>query len=662
MPRFQGATYFTMKGGLNSEASPLNIPQQDAIDLSNVDINIDGSIERRRAIDFLGVDSQTGEFYLESEINDYNDKLDVPEIFLFNPIRDDGTIEKIVIVRFGGRMYYYDYSSPESLKNISQYIYQHSIDQAIVPTETGPVQYNTTFLADGNKLFIVNKKHAFGYIQYKDTPDPLKKFTWNSVFIRIRDNRVLDEDAPEPEKGEEPVYKSVIKNASILNEGWTTGCLQGSRIWLAGVGDRPNTLFFSQTISEGDEYGRMYQEADPYDPLDNLLVDTDGGTIAIAGAERIIALAPLGAGVLVFANNGVWAIGGQDGFRPTSYSINKISDAGIAGEKCWCSVEQQIVFFGHSNIYTVLLGTSIDTPEVQVIGDKIHNFYRNIPQYCLKGGRAVYNPEIKKVYFFVNFTKYTWFKLGKPEDASTMMRDALVLDVRLNAWTKYSLSSDPDGAKPAICAAALFDNGTIQETDVVDGGALVTDDGAVVTVQDLLATGSAIVTNLLFVKKSGTTFKMAFGELISSGLTDFSKSIDDAEDNASFITIAHQLFKDAAHRKFAPYIIPLFKRVESGVLDSNGVDITPGGCKYRVDWDWAVNSNSKKFGTLRNAYFPYKFTTSMFDGGDNGLEVVTSKLKIRGSGQVFKLHFESDGNKDFKLYGWQMMMYAKGRV
>lgn len=659
MPRFQGATYFTMKGGLNSEASPLNIPQQDAIDLSNVDINIDGSIERRRAVDFLGLDSQTQELYLESAISDYTGQLDVPEIFQFNPIRLNGTIEKVAVVRFGERVYFYDYTSPESLKNISQYHDTQNPDPAAVMFGSRPAQYNTTFLADGNKLFLINKRHIFGYFQYTDTTDPLEKFIWNEVDIQIRDNKHV---AEEPIEEEDPVYSSAIVNADEENKGWTTGCMQGSRLWLAGLGQKPNTLYFSQTIVDGDEYGKMYQEADPFDDFDNVLVDTDGGTIQITGAERIIALAPLGAGVMVFANNGVWAIGGQDGFRPTSYSINKISDAGIAGEKCWCAVEQQLVVFGRTNIYTVLLGTSIDTPEVQIIGDKIHNFYKGIPQYCLKGGRALYNPEEKKVYFFVNFKGYEWFKLHRDEGSSTMMRDALVLDVRLNAWTKYNLSADDEGVKPAICAAALFDNGAIQEVEITDGGTPVTDDGVVLVTQDPLATGSTITTNLLFVKRSGTSWKMAFGELITSGLTDFSKSAEDAENNPSFITIAHQLFKDAAHRKFAPYIIPLFKRIESGTLDANGVDITPGGCKYRVDWDWAVNSNSKKFGTLRDAYFPYKFTTSMFGGGDNGLEVVTSKLKIRGSGQVFKLHFESDGNKDFKLYGWQIMLHAKGRV
>ena len=630
MPRFQGATYFTMKGGLNSEASPLNIPQQDAIDLSNIDINIDGSIERRRGIDFIS------RAYLNSPIADYTGKMDVAGFTQFSPIKDDGEIAKFIVMRFGGQVHIYNYESPDLLKDT---------DAPLVSLTIAGISqdclYNTTWLPEGNKLFIINAGIPFGYIQYVDGPT----FTWVDVVPR---HRVNDETT------------STVTDLPVL--GWRTACTQGSRIWVAGVPTKPNTVFFSKTIVNGDEHGDFFQVADPFSATDNVLVDTDGGSIQLTGAERIIALAPLGAGVMIFANNGVWAIGGQDGFRPTSYSINKISDAGIAGEKCWCAVEQQLIFFGKSNIYTVLLGTSIDTPEVQIIGDKIHNFYRNIPQYCLSAGNAIYNSELKKVYFFTNFEGSEWFKSGKLNDSSTMLRDALVMDVRLNAWSTYSLSKDTTGSKLAISDVKIFNNGKVGFDDVVDGGVVVEDDGVTVTTQRRSLIGSTLVTNLLLVKRSGTSWKVAFGELVGEGLTDFSESLEDAEDNLSYITIAHQLFKDAAHRKFAPYIIPLFKRVESGVLDSNGVDITPGGCKYRVDWDWAVNSNSKKFGTLRDAYFPYKFTTSMFDGGDNGLEVVTSKLKIRGSGQVFKLHFESDGNKDFKLYGWQIMLHAKGRV
>ena len=435
--------------------------------------------------------------------------------------------------------------------------------------------------------------------------------------------------------------------------------MSGSRVWASGALGKPNTIFFSQTIVNGDEHGKMYQVADPFSSTDNALVDTDGGSIQLTGAEKILSIAPLGSGVIVFANNGIWSIAGQDGFRPTSYSINKISDVGIIGEDCWCAVEQQLVFFGNSNVYTILLGTSIDTPEVKPIGDKIVNFYTSIPLYNLSAGKAVYNTDKKKLYFFTNFDKQDWHKTMNPNNVSTMSRDVLVLDVRLAAWTKYTIGEDLTGAKASLSDVVVMDGGHVVADSVVSGGIVVTAGGVTVTTQSLTETNASFVVNTIIMKQTGTTWKVAFGDMSVKGLTDFSLSNDmDAVDNPSHITMAHQLFKDIGHKKFAPYVIPVFKRVETGVL-ADGVDVTPGSCNYRVDWNWSINNSSSKFGELRQAYYPYKYTSGRFGGGDQGSDTVTSKLKVRGRGDVFRIHFESDGDKDFKLYGWQFMIHAK---
>ena len=652
MSRFQGATYFDMKGGLNTESSPFNIPPSDAIDISNIDINIDGSIERRRGVDVISTE-------LESHITNYATNVDLPTMVQFNPTDDNGNLRKHVVIQLGNRFYIYDYSSPDTLTNLD------TPKQVIIASYTDPFtedpdffpdiyKTKTIFIADQNKLFIINRFMALSYIYYKPDEDEFELVNKPAMF------RELGETSSE------------LKPIANPSKGWPAGCLAVSRLWLAGIDTQPNTLYFSQTIIEGKHHEKMYQEADPFNPLDNILVDTDGGSITITGAEEILAVAPFAAGIIVFANNGVWSIGGQNGFRPTAYNINKISDEGIVGREGWAAVDTHLVYFGQTEIYIIAPGENIDTPRVQTIGEKVVSFYNNIPRYNRKNGKAIYLPDIKKLYFLTNFKAYEWHTHSP---YGVHYRDALVLDVRLNAWTKFSLSDEPlnDGVsqpKLSIADIVMFDNGITDIRPVTDGNDFVFDSSQQVTSQDPAATGVSFVPYILFINKYEITqipdpwirYQVYLGELRSSGVVDFPSKIDFTENNPSYITIAHQVFGDVAHKKFLPYLIPLFKRMESGIVDENGVDITPGGCKYRVDWDWATGASNKKFGQLYDAYKPYKWTTSMYDGVDPDIEIVSSKLKVRGRGDVFRLHFESDGTKDFKLYGWQLLLAAKRGV
>lgn len=645
MPQFKGATYFNLKGGLNTEASPLNIPPTDATSIENIDINIDGSIQRRKAFDFVG-ESALGNLYRNSNITDYTTieggtlKSEVPSMSQFNPVDVNNKVVKHVVAHIGQEFLVYDYNDPSLLREIDSP--KSTIDSTSYSSKQA--LHHTIFLQNAQRMYTVNKEHPLGYIEYTSSTDSFA-FTRGDVQHRV-DNGIT---AP-------------TTNVLSDDSGWACGCLASSRLFLAGANNYPNTLFFSQTIVDGSEYVKMYQAADPYDALDNLLVDTDGGSIKITGAEKILAVAPLGSGVIVFANNGVWSIAGQDSFRPTSYSINKISDSGIIGSNSWAAVEQQLIYFGRSDVYTILLGTSIDTPEVQPIGNKIVKFYNELPLYNKQSSKAVYEPTKKKLYFFCNFNTYEWVTDYNPYNQMSLVRSALVFDVRLAAWSTYKLADNEDADLVSISDAIILDGGDIDIEAVTDSGVTVTDSDLTVTTQSITATNKNTILQTLFTKKDGNTWKVSIGRLKTSGLTDFETSTTDAEDNQSHITVANQLFNDVAHRKFAPYIIPLFERVESNLYDSSGIDITPGSCMYRVDWNWSIGSSNSKFGTLRQAYFPYRFTTSHYDGADPGIQIVSSRLKIRGRGEVFKLHFESEGSKDFKLYGWQLMLHAKTRM
>ncbi len=81
-----------------------------------------------------------------------------------------------------------------------------------------------------------------------------------------------------------------------------------------------------------------------------------------------------------------------------------------------------------------------------------------------------------------------------------------------------------------------------------------------------------------------------------------------------------------------------------------------------VYYNFATGPNSAKYGSSVQAYKPTKWSISYFDGSDPGIEVVKNKHKIRGRGDAFQLKFENDGDKDFKLYGFQIGVTSSRKV
>lgn len=789
----QSVSFFNFSGGLNTEATPISRGPNDAVDIENIDLDVDGSITRRRGLDFIAAKSdstfyETSTFDYTSVFGTYVDE--VPSVAIFSPVKSDGSTFTVVVAHIGNKIKIYDYENILDLANIDV------IRQKFTLSEFSASQAHTKtrFAIDRNRLFIINKDIPLSYIQYEQVTN---KFSYNTADIFIRNtegnakpddfvrqggktyscinthvsttdnkpgtgdnwenfwtligseddnyptawaakdttqvsDRVVitlveveeqelglaakyvciadhtsaasnkpgeganwedfweyEEDVslgiglagqyyPEWSSGENytttttsdtPNYFSNIESLrgdSLVPVGWDSATVSSGRFWLAGYNQEPNKIYFSQTITNDFQFNRMYQFADPLNTLDNETVDTDGGTIRITGAEIIYALAPFQGGVIVFANNGVWYVRGSGGvFKATDFSVDNVSSDGIVGPDAWASIDDKLVYFGVSNVY-VIAAQDIDIlPTTQVISEKISTFYSQIPLFSKQAGKAIYNPADKKLYFFTNFTAQEWSVDRNPNKQPTHFRDILILDARLKAWYKYTLSEDTVGNDVAVGDVFNIRGGSSGFATVVDNSNNLVEDelGNLVEAFNTQFNDSSILTNLLLIKKNSDNTDWAFGQLIGDTLQDFSLNTTDTESFTSFITTAHQDFGDVVHKKQSPYITTVFKRVESGVIDGiTGEDITPGGCQFRTNYEYSTSSKSNKFGTLRAAYKPTRWTISYFDGSDPGIEVVKNKHKIRGRGNGLQLHFENDGDKDFKLYGFQIDVTASRKV
>ena len=104
------------------------------------------------------------------------------------------------------------------------------------------------------------------------------------------------------------------------------------RVFYAGIDSAKNggKVYFSSLTERMADVGNCYQVNDPTSEILSDLLDTDGGVVRIPDAHNIRKLHVLGASLLVFAENGVWAVAGVDNvFRATEYAITRISDVGL---------------------------------------------------------------------------------------------------------------------------------------------------------------------------------------------------------------------------------------------------------------------------------------------------------------------------------------------
>lgn len=101
--------------------------------------------------------------------------------------------------------------------------------------------------------------------------------------------------------------------------------------------------------------------------------------------------------------------------------------------------------------------------------------------------------------------------------------------------------------------------------------------------------------------------------------------------------------------------------------DSGGgnlVPTTPSKCTVQARWNFANSSNGGKFGTAFEVYRyvrPY-IPSDVNDTYDWGESVISTKLRIRGSGKALQLEYHSPIRKGCTLYGWGMLLYGTGAV
>lgn len=201
MPRQQTRKQFlNFVGGLNTESSPLSFPENTAKDLDNVDLLRDGSIKRRRGLEFeLGGNYSVGSI-TETDLDSW--AISAHE---WESVDGDDTLN-FAVIQIGCILYFHNLGE-ESLSG--GIIGSISLDP--IKTRTDHETYTISTTVGQGKLFVVSPAISPAYIQYNaDTG----VFSGVKLTLKIRDTDGLDEqtdspvifgDSQTPDPGTDPV-------------------------------------------------------------------------------------------------------------------------------------------------------------------------------------------------------------------------------------------------------------------------------------------------------------------------------------------------------------------------------------------------------------------------------------------------------------------------
>lgn len=443
----------------------------------------------------------------------------------------------------------------------------------------------------------------------------------------------------------------------------TTVASYASRIFYSGVtsnissGDKysPNYsgyIFFSQVATTKEKLGKCYQEADPTSPNISDIVDTDGGTIQIPEASRIVKLVSSKTSLIVFAENGIWEIfGDTGGFIATSFQLSKVSSIGITNPRAVVDANGLIVFWAKSGIFALVSDPATGRLSAQSLSiNTIQSFYVDIPDLAKENARGFFDEQTNHVRWIYNDSD----TYSESNYLNNYIKE-LNLDLTLKAFYVYSISSLASNS-PMVCdylpvpghSYSTVTDAVYVSTDPV----VVTADPVVVNLTGQVSRSS----DYNFLTLSGTSFTLS--KYKNTTFKDWVTADGTGVNYLSYLVTGYELLGDVMRYKQTPYILFYFDRTEDGfTLVGGNLEIdNPSSCLVQAQWNWTDSANSGKWGTQFQAYRllrPY-IPSGEADTFDYGDRVIVTKNKLRGSGRALSLKIQSEAGKDMVLLGWAM--------
>lgn len=417
------------------------------------------------------------------------------------------------------------------------------------------------------------------------------------------------------------------------------------RVFYAGVDSAKNggKVYFSRLTERMADVGNCFQVNDPTSEVVSDLLDTDGGVVRIPDAHNIRKLHVLGASLLVFAENGVWAVAGVDNvFRATEYAITRISDVGLSNENSFIVADGVPIWWGKTGIYGVQQAENLNVPTAQNLSlGTIQTFWNSISNAKKAQVHVEYDKINQRVF---------WFYPDNEESVDFKYNNILVLDLALQAFYPWKVADESSNTSYIIGTSYYSGLGsTSTETQVLNGLDTVVNgaDNVIATLfRDYLEGDSEI--KLLV--RDGATGKMTFATFRGDTYLDWGTA-----DYKSFAEAGYDFMGDLTTFKNSPYVTSYLRVTEDGYTASGlGYEfINPSSCLMSVSWNLSKNNSTpREIYKLKDVPVvdPNDLSSINYPS-----DTVITKSKVRGRGRSMKLRFESSEGKDFHLVGYEVI-------
>jgi len=392
-------------------------------------------------------------------------------------------------------------------------------------------------------------------------------------------------------------------------------------------------IFFSQLVKGKRDFFKCYQEGSPASRENFDLVDTDGGFIRISGMNKVIGMMDLGSSLMVIADNGVWQItGGSDyGFSPINLKVSRLSPFGAVSSQSIVEANGVGMYWGNDGIYAISKNQFGDYVVSSLTEETIQTLYDNIPPISRVRSAGAYNGYTKKIH---------WIYKIAPLFTQDSFTYELIFDTVLKAFSLHRIYQN---------TADMPVSQVLEVFSPIPPIITSTEDNILQEPIYLFLLGSR-VTN---VASFGFSYYHA-EDFVDWSISGFGR------DAYAYLVAGAIAGGDSSTRKFLPYVTTHMERTEVGVDPITLEPLKQSGCLMRVRWGWADTILSGKWTRLQQIYryrLP-QFVTGPSDLYDNGFTLITSKSKVRGTGNAFSMEFQSEAEKDCVLIGWNI--FAQG--